>query len=303
MEMYLDKEYRLKYKGFEERETRIHKYIYFQNDGSFIEYLIKENENNFQILDRNNILLKQYDFNEIGKKSTRVFKRQIDEIICEYLNIDLNKYKYILAHTISRDELLHYLAHNSCEDNLIEIPIERVSTPNSTYSHSDIFNGFLNISKDEINDDFNGFINTFLEHFIFTEKNKIDNNNLDEFLSLLTGSMASCLTEDELKKFNFYDLKPYHFSGTPFNKSFNDEYNSIHFEYKPILEDITEDMTQDDIEDREAISYEYKFVVTPKPSNNQDNNFDPLLLSAGGALISSALAVFAMKKAFTILKN
>jgi hypothetical protein len=302
MKMYLDKEYRLKYKGFE-KETNVYKYISFQNDGSFIEYLIKENETNFQILDRNNILLRQYDFNEIGKKSTRVSKREIDEIICEYLNIDLNKYKYILAHTISRDELLHYLAHNSCEDNLIEIPIERVSTPNSTYSHSDIFKGFLNISKDEINDDFNGFINTFLEHFIFNEKKKIDNNNLDEFLSLLTGSMASCLTEDELKKFNFFEQNSSYFERKSFNKSFNDEYNSIHFEYKPILEEITADMTQDDIEDREAISYEYKFVVTPKPSNNQhNNNFDPLFLSTGGALISSALAVFAMKKAFTILK-
>jgi hypothetical protein len=296
MEMNLDKEYRLKYKGFE-KETNVYKYISFQNDGSFIEYLIKENETNFQILDRNNILLRQYDFNEIGKKSTRVSKREIDEIICEYLNIDFNKYKYILTHIISKDELLHYMAHNSIEDDLIQIPIERVSTPNSNYSHSDIFNGFLNISKDEINDDFNGFINTFLEHFIFTEKNKIDNYNLDEFLYLLTGSMASCLTDDELKKFNFFEQKPYLFENTPFNKLFDDEHNSIHFEYKPILEDI-----QDDIEDREAISYEYKFVVTPKPSNNQHNNFDPLLLSAGGAFISSALAVFAMKKAFTILK-
>ncbi|MBU0923914.1 hypothetical protein KKG81_03435 [bacterium] len=296
MEMNLDKEYRLKYKGFE-KETNVYKYISFQNDGSFIEYLIKENETNFQILDRNNILLRQYDFNEIGKKSTRVSKREIDEIICEYLNIDFNKYKYILTHIISKDELLHYMAHNSIEDDLIQIPIERVSTPNSNYSHSDIFNGFLNISKDEINDDFNGFINTFLEHFIFTEKNKIDNYNLDEFLYLLTGSMASCLTDDELKKFNFFEQNPTHFENTPFNKSFNDEHNSIDFEYKPILEDI-----QDDIEDREAISYEYKFVVTPKPSNNQHNNFDPLLLSAGGAFISSALAVFAMKKAFTILK-
>jgi hypothetical protein len=302
MKMYLDKEYRLKYKGFE-RETNVYKYMYFENDGSFVEYLIKENETNFQILDRNNILLKQYDFDEIGKKLKRVGKREIDEIICEYLNIDFSKFKFIISHTISRDELLHYLAHYSCEDDLIEIPIDRVFTPNTHCSNSDIFQGFLNIAKEEINDSYESFINVYLENFIFTEKNKIDNNNLDEFLYLLTGSMASCLTEDELKKFNFYDLKPYHFSGTPFNKSFNDEYNSIHFEYKPILEDITEDMTQDDIEDREAISYEYKFVVTPKPSNNQDNNFDPLLLSAGGALISSALAVFAMKKAFTILKN
>jgi hypothetical protein len=302
MKMYLDKEYRLKYKGFE-KETNVYKYMYFENDGSFIEYLIKENETNFEILNTKKETLKIYDFNLKNKKCARFRKIDSDDIICEYLNIDLNKYRFILTHTISRDELFHYMAHNSFDDDLIEIPIERVSTPNSNYSHSDIFKGFLNISKDEINDDFNGFINTFLEHFIFTEKKKIDNYNLDEFLFSLTGSMASCLTDEELKKFNFYEQKPYHFENTPFNKLFDDEHNSIHFEYKPILEDITEEMTQDDIEHREVISYEYKFVVTPKPSNNQHNNLDPFLLSAGGALISSALAVFAMKKAFTILKG
>lgn len=302
MKMNLDKEYRLKYQG-REKETNVYKYTYFKNNGSFDEYLIKENETTFQVLDRNNILLKEYDFKELGKKGARVFKSEVDDIICDYLNIDSNKYKYILTHCINKSELLHYMAYNTIDIDLIEIPIERLSTPNSNYSHSDIFKGFLNISKEEINDSFNEFINVFLEHFIFTEEKQIDNYNLDEFLYLLTGSMALCLTDEELKKFNFYKEQPYQFENTYFNKSFNDEYNSIDFEYKPILEDITENMTQDDIEDREVKSYEYKFVVTPKENKTQNNNIDFLSLSSGGALLSSALAIHAFKKVLPFLKG
>ncbi len=302
MEMYLEKELRLKRIG-KEKDSDLCEYRFFNKEGFPTDYYIKQTENCFQILDKKEELLKESDLHKMNIHRKRLTPRQYDEVMCEYLKIDYEKFKYVIATNITKDELLHFMT-NYNDGDYIQISIDKIFTPNSSYCWSDILKGFLNVLEDEIDDSYDEFLTVFLEYFIIGKDKKLNHFGVDELLYRMTSFMARLLTDEELKKFNFYCEEYSHFETVPFSKSFDSSDSKIDFEYIPIREDIKEDMTENEIEDREIISYEYKFVVTKKKEEKkQEHEFSSDAINIASSMLGGLASIYMMKKIISILRD
>lgn len=298
MDLYLEKEERLKYIGFNDDDSCF-AFRYFDKKGLFIDYfvsLVKYDDNvfKFNVYDvSKNLLFSQDTDKDIENTRIRSARVDVEKCICKYLNIDFFKYKYLLFHSLTKDELYHFMLHYE-EDERIFIPISYLYTPHSNWSHADIFHGFINCYKNNDSDDYMSMFDNMIEYLFYDDNpNKINVGSITDFLYKFTSDFYVNLSVDDIEKFNINE-KSFN-SNKHFYKTLRDTYNIVDFEYKPIFENVedTSNLSDCDIDDLEPISYEYKFTVKPIPQKPSAPLSDVDI--AAGSVLGAAFSIWAVK--------
>lgn len=306
MDLYLEKEERLKYIGFNDDDSYF-TFRYFDKKGSFIDYfvsLVKYDESvfKFNVYDvSKNLLFSQDTDKYIEKTRIRSVRVDVEKCICKYLNIDFFKYKYLLFHSFTKDELYHFMMHYEVDERIF-IPISYLYTPHSNWSHADIFHGFINCYKNSGCDDDMSMFDNMIEYLFYDDNpNKISVSAITDFLYKFTSDFYVNLSVDDREKFNINEK--FFNSNKHFHKTLRDTYNIVDFEYKPIFENVedTSNLSDCDIDDSEPISYEYKFIVRSIPQKPSAPLSDVELVA--GSVLGSTVSLFALKSILNIIKD
>lgn len=287
---------RIIYTGYKD-STKSYEYSAFAEDMIYKFKVVDLSKDGYSIFSKDNKFNIIYDFELISEES-RVLAENVDgkkpdQVICEYLEFDYDKYKNDIYVSVDKDYIMDYLKLGTCEYD-ISLPIENIYTPNTNWSHSDTILALIDKEYEhnlEQHDD-TDFARDIFSHVLDLPE---DYTYLNEYSSSLINYMFhKFMSLEDKEKLNNreldFDLRP---SSTNFERNFKQydyEYN-----FKTIL-----DEPEDGSGYTEKIELTIKYNPKDKPNYS---NYDSDTMNAAGLVMSGLATVFALKSAMNMIKK